>query len=259
MLRTWGAVLSALVWCGTADAQSIRTQCFGPPQDDPVDLFLAMQSGWLDGRVIVRDQYHGKLVLQNLTTQPIAINLPQQLGARPVLAQQGFPGLSGQNSAGGGGATQAVGGSPSLSSGRNGFLGNGPFNIAPEQVRIVEFRCFCLDYGKPNPRSAVKYELAPLAEVNDDPRLPELIAAYMHDDLDRETAQAAVWHAANDLSWDDLAALSQRLLPGVERPLFNTPQLRRARTAVESIEKKLAAEKETVKRELVTAVKPPKL
>lgn len=267
MVRTLAAVMAALFLCGTADAQyTISSRCFGPWLDEPVDLFVAMQNGWVDGRVIVRDQYHAKLVLQNVSAFPLAVALPEFLGARPVMAQQGFqfPGLSGQQGSdlSGNGIQsslpQAVGGSPS-SRGNNSIFGNGPFNIAPEQVRIVDFPCFCLEQGKPNPRSAVKYELAPLDAVNDDPRLPELLAAYAKGGVDREIAQAAVWHAANEMSWDDLAALSQRIAINAERPVFNARQLRQARALVESAEKQVATKNEPAKRSLATVVKPPRL
>lgn len=258
----------AIMRCGSAEAQCLWALCHAAsPPNEPVDLFVAMNNGWIDGRVIVRDQYHAKLVLQNVSDFPLAIALPEFLGARPVLAQQGFqfPGLSGQQgdgTPGGGlqaGLPQAVGGTPSSSRGNNNIFGNGPFNIAPEQVRIVDFPCFCLEHGKPNPRSAAKYELVPLDEVNDDPRLPELLAAYGRGGVDRDVAQAAVWHAANDLSWDDLAALSQRIAINAERPVFSAQQLRQARAWVESAERQVATKREATKKELAKVVKPPRL
>lgn len=263
MLRWLRAVVlsTAALSCLTAGADQPFCVQIGPPGDLPVDLFVAMNNGWLGARVIVRDQYHGKLVFQNLTTQPLQINLPTQLGARPVLAQQGFqfPGMNGPQSSGNqSSAPQAVGGNLSSSRGNN-LLGAGPFSLAPEQVRIVDFPCFCLEQGKPNPRTAVKYELAPLDEVNADPRLPELLAEYARGDVEREAAQAAVWHAANKLSWDELAGLSRWIANGIESPQFNSHQLRRARSLVESAERQVAAKQAASKKQLATVAKPPRL
>jgi hypothetical protein len=90
-----------------------------------------------------------------------------------------------------------------------------------------------LEQGKPNPRSSVKYELVPLAEVSDDPRLAEVLKANARGDVDREIAQAAAWNIANKLSWEKLAGLSQMIAINAEAPIFNSWQLRRARELVD--------------------------
>src|SRR5687768_10401303 len=178
---------AALGFGVSAHGQAVRvTDAFGDPPKpaDVLDLFNAIEEGAVDARVIVRDQFHAKVVLQNLSDVPVALNIPQFLAAQPILAQFQFPGLSNQQQQGpgstaigpqGGGLPQSVGGSPQNSSSQNNpFQGSGPFNIAPEQVRTIDLPCFCLEHGKPNPRAAIKYQLVPLEQANDDPRLPGL-------------------------------------------------------------------------------------
>lgn len=250
---------AALGFDASAQAQAVRvTDPLGDPPKpvDVLDLFNAIEEGAVDARVIVRDQFHAKVVLKNLTDVPVALNIPQFLAAQPILAQFQFPGLSNQQQQGpgstsigpqGGGLPQSVGGSPQNSSSNSPFNNGGPpFNIAPEQIRTIDLPCFCLEHGKPNPRAALKYELVPLEQANDDPRLPGLIAAYRRGEIDRDSAQAAVWHAANEMNWNELAAISQRVALNAERPLFNSVQLRRAKALVDQVAKAGAETKSTV-------------
>jgi len=235
-----------------------------PNSSAPQDLFAAINSGVVDARVVMRDQFNGRVVLKNVSALPLALNMPAFVAARPmaadrnILAQQGFqfPGMQGsQNSGSRQGATQTVGASTSSGSGQNNLfnLGGPPFNIAPEQVRFIDLHCLCLEQGKPNPRTGVKYELVPLDEANADPRLPELLAAAARGEVDRDTAQAAAWHVANNLSWEQLAELSQRVALNASRPVFNLHQLSRAKKLLDQAtarvsEKQNAAKLDPAKR-----------
>jgi hypothetical protein len=249
-------VFSCVGEASIASAQFWTSCCFGgpcgkaPPAEPPIDLFLAMEQGSIQARMIVRSQYHARLILTNSTAEPQMIQIPNVLGARPILAQQQSSFFGPQSGSGGVGSTgaiapQSVGGTPqssrgssSQSSGFPGFFSgsgmNNVFNIAPEQVRTIEIKCLCLEQGKPNPRSAVKYELVPLAEVNDDPKLAEVLMSYGRGEADREIAQAAAWHLANEMSWEKLAALSQKIALNAEKPWFSTVQLQAAKQLVDS-------------------------
>jgi hypothetical protein len=255
--RIGAAVLlaAAFGFCTSAQAQAVRvTDAFGDPPKaaDVLDLFNAIENETVAARVVVRDQFHAKVVLENLTDAPVALNIPQFLAAQPVLAQFNFPGLTNQQPGStssptnsGSNLPQSVGGSPNSSPGLSTtFQGSGPFNIAPEQVRTIDLPCFCLEHGKPNPRTAIKYELVPLADANDDPRLPGVIEAFARGQIDRDSAQAAVWHAANDMDWNELAALSTRVALNADRPLFNSVQLRRAKAVVDRAVKSDGAAKQ---------------
>lgn len=252
--------LAAVLSVGaSANGQAVRvTDAFGEPPKpaDVLELFNAIEEDVVDARVIVRDQFHAKIVLENLTDLPVALNIPnflaaQPILAQPILAQQGFFGQPGGGQQGlgttamsnGSSVPQSVGG-PTSSRGlsaNSGFPGGGPvFNIAPEQVRTIDLPCFCLEYGKPNPRAAIKYELVPLQQANDDPRLPGLLAAYARGEIERDAAQAAVWHAANGMSWDELAGISQSIAINADQPLFNSVELRNAKALVDAVAKRTA-------------------
>lgn len=213
---------------------------------EALDLFEARDAGNLEIKVVVSDAERATIVLHNLLNEALSVKLPDVVAARPILAQFGGP-FGGRNNLGGGQPPQAVGGptanganagpnvnAPNFNFFQGGNVGNNLFNIAPEAVRTISIRCFCLEQGKPDPRSAVTYELVPLAEVNDDPRLPWLLSAATDRNLDRDVVQAAVWHAANGKSWDELAGMSQMIAGNVERPVFDVHRLRKAKALVEA-------------------------
>lgn len=239
------AVMLSMFTCERADGCG---GCFSketqPVSDEmpSFDLFAAIERGMVEARIIARDQFHARLLLTNVSQFPLAIQLPDVLAARPVLAQQGLNFFGGGLQGGGNqnppaaSTTQSVGGSPVMTfgqqmGGRPG--GNGVFSIPPEKVRTVEIACLCLEQGKPNPRSSVKYELVPLAAVNDDPRLATVLKANARGDVDRDVAQAAAWNIASKLSWERLAGLSQMIAINAEAPIFNSLQLRRAKELVD--------------------------
>lgn len=255
------ALFGLLISAATVYAQQPFCVRFGPndnglpPGNDvPTDLFLAIQEGSVEAKMIVRSQYQARLILTNPTGQMQSIQVPDVLAARPILAQQQSSFFGPQSNSGsnvgstGAIAPQTVGGSPQGSSNRSsqnsGFpsMGNGNniFNIAPEQVRTVEIKCLCLEHGKPNPRSAVKYELVPLDEVNDDPKLVEVLKSYGRGEANRDVAQAAAWHLSNEMSWEKLAGLSQKVALNASRPWFSTTKLRQARELVEQAQPQTA-------------------
>ena len=51
----------------------------------------------------------------------------------------------------------------------------------------------------------MKYKIVPLEEVNADPRVRDLCAVLGQGKVAQNTAQAAAWHIANHMSWDQLA------------------------------------------------------
>lgn len=245
-----------------ADPNELRTLCFGGKCEapEPVDIFALLEQQSLTAQMIVRDPYHARLILTNRSNAPLSVQLPDALAARPILAQMGNnifgqPTPSNRSSAQ---APQTVGGTPMSSSSsnrgnnNNGFQNffnpnnmNNVFNIAPEQVRTIEVRCLCLEQGKPNPHSAVKYELVKLSEVNDDPRLAEVLRANARGEVTQEVAQAAAWHIANEMSWDELAGLTQRIALNAERPWFHAQQLQQAKRLVDGAKQTVAKSPQT--------------
>ena len=132
--------------------------------------------------MIARDAYHLRVFLKNPGKETVRLQMPAVIAARPVdlaaaqdpakqnLAQQNFfnPGANnGGNSFGtgsqGGGKNQAVSGPPPFgitNNASNNQQGqNNVFAIPPESTREFRVATVCVEHGKPNPRSMVKYEL----------------------------------------------------------------------------------------------------
>ncbi|MCL6503914.1 MAG: hypothetical protein K6T86_14620, partial [Pirellulales bacterium] len=157
----------------------------------------------------------------------------------PVLEVHGLQwGPLGGGQQGGGGAsdgTQAVGGG--IGGGMNGGnLGQGNFNqgwgffnVAAGRQAQLKVACVCLEFGKPDPRPSIEYELVELAAVCDKPELAETLRALAADKCTQTVAQAASWHLANGLSWDQIAALTRRRPAGLSEPMFRTEDLKKAR------------------------------
>lgn len=253
VLRSWvsrvsflaaAAVLAAAVQSATADEPI-------PGKNKPavVELFEAQQTGEIGIKVVVRDQHHARVIVTNQTKVPLSIELPAVLAARPVLAQGFFgngstPGAFNGQQSGGASAPQAIGGPSSTSifanAGQNQNNGGAVFNIPPESVRALRLDCFCLEHGKPNPRSVHDYELVPLAEVNDDPALAEVLVRFGRGDVDRDATQAAVWHTANGKTWQELAAMSRMVALNASAPIFTRRQLDLAKQLASQAEKSAA-------------------
>ena len=206
------------------------------------ELFAAIDAGAVEARVIVRDQYHARVILRNTTDAPVALRLPDVFAARPILAQQNFafPSMN-QNQrqtqpqsvsgpmAQSGNQGFNFGGNQGQGANQNFFGNNNTFNIPPESVRSLSIACFCVELGKPNPRSIHPYELVKFDEVGGDSTLAAVFQRYARGDLDREAVQAAVWHVVNDKSWDELGKLSRKIALNAEAPIFSERQLRLAR------------------------------
>jgi hypothetical protein len=62
--------------------------------------------------------------------------------------------------------------------------------------------------------------------------------------IDQRAAQAAAWHLANDMTWDQLAAKQIEHLNGQNEPYFSSEQLRGAASLVDAAVQR-AAERQT--------------
>lgn len=214
--------------------------------DKEVELFEGMRSGQLEVKFIPRNARQAKIIIRNRADEPLNVRLPDVFAARPVLAQIGGPlgGLPGGLRGGvqGGGAasgTQAVGGG--IGGGVNGGnLGQGNFNqgwgffnVAAGKQAQLKVACVCLEFGKPDPRPSVEYELVELATVCDKPELAEVLRTLAVDECSQTVAQAASWHLANDLAWEQMAVLVRRRPAGLSEPMFRSEDLKQARALAE--------------------------
>ncbi|MCC6511390.1 MAG: hypothetical protein IT423_19985 [Pirellulaceae bacterium] len=145
----------------------------------------------------------------------------------------GFPGGQGLGVGGGqfgqgGGGSQGLGGGFNGGGANQGVLGNGngvgnqfgnafgnafgnrgqgAFRVAPGRVGKVMAQTVCLEHGKPDPTSKIKYRIVPLDQFgNQDPRIAEVCRLLAQNRITQNVAQAAAWHVTDGLSWGELAA-----------------------------------------------------
>jgi len=83
----------------------------------------------------------------------------------------------------------------------------------------------------------VPYEMKPLESFTDKPDVIALCNMFGRGEIDQEAAQAAAWHLANDLSWQELAAkIGAKHLNGTVEPFFSRAALARGvRVANEAV------------------------
>ena len=93
--------------------------------------------------------------------------------------------------------------------------------MAPEAVGKIKLAVVCLEHGKPDPAAHIPYEIRPVESFSKDPQVKELLTMLGQGNLDQRAAQAAAWHFANGLSWDELATKKIHHLGGrPDEPYF---------------------------------------
>jgi hypothetical protein len=181
-----------------------------------IDLFAGMESGDLQVKLIPKNDREASLIIQNKTKQPLSVVLPDAFVGTPVLAQaapvngagtrnrtttNGNSNNQNQNIGGGGGGFGGGGGGIG-----GGGRGGGGFNLAPEAVGKFKVPVVCLEHGKKEPAAHIPYEIRPVELFSKDVQIKELLTMLGKGNLDQRAAQAAAWHFANGMSWDELAA-----------------------------------------------------
>ncbi|MDX1925477.1 MAG: hypothetical protein SFV81_03100 [Pirellulaceae bacterium] len=120
----------------------------------------------------------------------------------------GGQGMGGGMGGMGGGMGGMGGGMGGMGGGMGGMGGGGMggmFRVNPDRPGKLKVPCVCLEHGKQDPNPRMKYKIVPLEEVNADPRVRDLCTVLGQGKVPQNTAQAAAWHIANHMSWDELA------------------------------------------------------
>ncbi len=207
-----------------------------------VEMFQAMEQGLLTVDYIGKDAKEANLIFKNKGNDPINVVLPATFGAVPVLAQgmmgmggmggggmggMGGMGGGGMGGMGGGGMGGMMGGGQGMGGGMGGggmggmggMMGGGGMGgmggggmggmggmmrVEPDNPRKMTVATLCLNHGKADPNPRMKYKVVRLAEVNDSPVIEEFCKALASGKVSQNTAQAAAWHVANGLSWEEL-------------------------------------------------------
>jgi hypothetical protein len=166
---------------------------------ETIEMFRAMESGLIEVDMIGLDATKANLLFKNKTDRPLSIKLPEVFAGVPVLAQDDFGG----GSTSGGGAAQTTGGG--VGGGGIGGGGGGFFNIAADRSAKLGVTTICLEHGKRDPNPRIDYAIRPLESVTDKPEIFELCKMLGRNEIPQNAAQAAAWHLANGLTWQQLA------------------------------------------------------
>jgi hypothetical protein len=202
-----------------------------------VDLFDAMKRGDIDVKYVAKNSREGQLLVKNNTDQPLNVKLPDAFAAIPVLAQgvQAAAGNRGGSSYGKGNRNnnnqnQGVGGGGLGGIGGGGGFGGGggAFNVAAEKVAKLKIDTVCLEHGKKEPNAHVPYEVRPLEEFTTDANVQELCKMVSAGKIDQRAAQAAAWHLANHMSWEELMDKKIHHLLGGDEIYFTQAEIRDA-------------------------------
>jgi hypothetical protein len=246
---SWSAA-ALLVCAGSALAggpeAKRRAKEAEPPAAQRVEMFAAMDAGQIEVDFIPQSAKSARVFVKNLTKQPLAVEMPEAFAAVPVLAQfGGGGGIGGGGIGGGGGAFGGGGGSQGVGGGfggggggfggggGGGGFGGGAFNVPPEKVGQIRVACVCLEHGKPDPRPAIPYEIRPVSALSSDPKVAALLKMLGNGEIPQPAAQAAAWHLANGMSWDELAAKHIQRANGARYPYF-APDVLQAAYAIVS-------------------------
>jgi hypothetical protein len=82
----------------------------------------------------------------------------------------------------------------------------GIFRVAAGRVGKIRAAAVCLEHGKPEPNSRMHYRIVPIQEFQSDPRIARICQLLASGEVSQNVAQAAAWHVANGLTWEELAA-----------------------------------------------------
>jgi hypothetical protein len=206
-----------------------------------VEMFSAMDEGLISVEYIGKDATTANLIFKNRGEEPLDVALPEVFGAVHVL-QQGMMGgmgggmggmggmgggmggmgggMGGMGGMGGGmGGGQGMGGGMGGMGGGMGGMGGGMggmggggmgmggmMRVEPDRPRKMTVATVCLEHGKADPNPKMKYKVVRLSEVNPSGEINQLCRALGRGQVSQNIAQAAAWHIANDLSWQELAS-----------------------------------------------------
>lgn len=240
--------LAALMVSGICASATLMASEVAPEE---LELFSAMEQGKIEVKVVAKNAMNARLDVTNKTPEPLKINLPDSFALVPVLAQD-FSGGSGRSGSrgssssssrsGSGGGSQSSGGSSS--SGRSGSSssrsGGSSFSLLPEKTIQDHIKTVCLEHGKKDPSPRVRYEIRPITDVTDNKAVHLLCEKVGLGEVDQNSAQAAVWHLNNEMSWEELAAKFDKDTVGRKFSYFSSDEMedamRLASKAVKTIE-----------------------
>jgi hypothetical protein len=244
LLALWVPLVSCLAVAAHAGE---RRKPITHPKYDPaaprVELFDGLDGRSLEAELRPKNEFGGNVFIRNLTDKAITVVLPEAIVGIHVHPQNPFGNNNFGNNAGTGqqgagqgmGQNQAVGGQMGQNSagigvgqGQQGF-----FSIPAAATVRLPFESVCLEHGKTTPDSRNSYKLVRPESYSDKPELTAIARAIADGKTDRAVIQAAAWHIASEMSWDQLAAKTFDRAAAADTAYFSKSQLKAARDLVE--------------------------
>jgi hypothetical protein len=205
------------------------------PANESVDLFEGIKKGEIEVKMMQKDTAQGKLFIKNKSGKPLNVKLPEAFVG--VNAQMG--GMGGMS----GGGAQTTGGAAGGGAAGGGAAGGGAggnfFNVAAEKVGEVPFTSVCLEHGKPDPKSTMKYEIRPLESYTTNPEVRETLKLLGQGVLSQRGAQVLAWHYNSKMSLEELAAKQLQRLGGPSVSYFDPQEVQEALRARAFIAQKI--------------------
>ncbi len=255
-----GAALLLPVVGGIARAE--KRSATGLAAATAPDVLEAEAEKLVEVKYIPNDSRTAQIVVKNISPRPVTLRLPEAFVGVPVLAQMGMGGMGGMGGGGmggggmggfgaggiGGGGMQATGGGGGFGNqGMNGMgmggmgggnmgMGGGAFSIPPERTRVARIQTVCLEYAKDEPNPRMTYRMQRVKSFTSDPRVALVLESLGRGELPQKVAQAATWHIANGLSWQQLAAETIDHLVGADERFFSPVELAAASRVVARVE-----------------------
>jgi len=122
-----------------------------------------------------------------------------------------------------------------------GGMPGGAFSVPPEKTKVMRITTVCLEHGKKEPSSRMAYKLVALESFSTDPKLQSLLEALGRGELSQKVAQAATWHVANGLTWEELSAKKIDRLGRPDDAWFTPTELTMAHRSVAVASERAAA------------------
>jgi len=268
-----------LLLAGLSVGETPKKKLLLKPQYDPaapkIGLFEALDQELISVQVVAKNSEEGALLVDNLSGQPLTVELPPAFVGVQVLPQFGG-GLGGQQGGGfgggqggqqgglGGGQNQSFGGGGQQGGGIGGGQqgggigggGGGFFSVPPDRIARVPYSSVCLEHGKAEPRPQVKYRLVRPEEFSNDPVLREVLKLVATGKLDKQAAQAAAWHVANGMSWQELASKTINHVNAPDSPYFSLAALQTAQRIVAEAQRRAHEAEVVPERPSAPPVKP---
>jgi len=197
-----------------------------------VALFDGIDRGLLKVRVAPKFGFEPDLFLTNTHNRPLTVAFPKAA----ALVHEPVRLASGGGDDGGGGGGQGMGGAflphrtatdsfQVSTEGGNFPVGSQVCSIPAGAVMQLTFAAVCIEQGKPDPRPGMNYRLERLENVTSNRALISLLESNDARTTGRMPLQAAAWHLADGVSWQQLRVMQVHRGEDGSRPFFTRRQL----------------------------------